>query len=67
MRKAGYTAARSIIRRILQSSALRYELGWFGSAFYDDVADLAAGTLIAGLPVFASRMRGACDLSRNSP
>jgi len=58
VQKAGYTTARSIIRGITQSVANRWLLRVVAIAPHDDVLDYYGGTLVAGLPVFASKLAG---------
>ena len=63
VRKAGYTTARSIVRGIVQSSALRFELRVVRIGVHDDVADMLTGALVPGLPTFVARMHGVSDLA----
>jgi peptidoglycan/xylan/chitin deacetylase (PgdA/CDA1 family) len=61
VKQAGYTTARTIVRGIVQTSAHRFELHVVRIGPYDDVADLATGSMVAGLPTFAARMAGVSD------
>jgi hypothetical protein len=62
VRKAGYTTARTIVRGIIQTRERRFELRVVRIGWHDDVANLLAGRLVAGLPTFAARMRGVSDI-----
>jgi peptidoglycan/xylan/chitin deacetylase (PgdA/CDA1 family) len=62
VRKAGYTTARTIVRGIIQTRERRFELRVVRIGWRDDVANLLAGRLVAGLPTFAARMRGVSDI-----
>ena len=61
VQKAGYTTARTIVRGIVQTPDRRFELHVVRIGPYDDVADLATGSMVAGLPTFAARMDGISD------
>jgi peptidoglycan/xylan/chitin deacetylase (PgdA/CDA1 family) len=61
VRKAGYTTARTIVRGIVQTPDRRFELHVVRIGPYDDVADLARGSMVAGLPTFTERMAGVSD------
>ena len=61
VREAGYSTARTIIRGIWQSGDRRFELGVVRIGWRDDVSNLLAGQLVAGMPTFAARMRGVRD------
>jgi peptidoglycan/xylan/chitin deacetylase (PgdA/CDA1 family) len=59
--KAGYTTARSILRGIVQTKADRFQLRVVRIGSGDDVLDVVAGTMVAGLPTFTARMHGVSD------
>jgi peptidoglycan/xylan/chitin deacetylase (PgdA/CDA1 family) len=59
--EAGYTSARSINRGIAQNSAHRYRMRVVRIGAHDDVANLATGTIVTGLPTFTKRMHGVPD------
>lgn len=61
VQKAGYTTARTIVRGIVQTPERRFELHVVRIGPYDDVADLAKGSMVDGLPTFAARMAGVSD------
>ncbi len=61
--RAGYTTARSILRGIVQTVALRYQLHVVRIGPFDDVLNVVTGTINPSLPTFISRMHGVSDHS----
>jgi peptidoglycan/xylan/chitin deacetylase (PgdA/CDA1 family) len=58
VRKAGYTTARAIIRGVMQTPDLRYQLRVARIGAYDDVTDVRNPALVPGLPTFERRVTG---------
>ena len=61
VRQAGYTTARSILRGIVPTVVLRYELHVVRIGPYDDVIDRLTGAINPALPIFVERMHGVSD------
>lgn len=58
VRKAGYTTARSIVRGVIQTPELRYQLRAVRIGAYDDLRSVLNRTLVPGLPAFEKRVTG---------
>lgn len=58
VRRAGYTTARAIVRGVVQTPGLRFQLRVARIGAYDDVTDVRDPSMVPGLPTFEKRVTG---------